>query len=491
MTRNFSQHTLLTPRPINFTWRILGAALLSFTLLLTAVGQAFAQPGDVDPTFNIGGGTIYYVYAVAIQTDGKIVIGGDFTDFNGVNVNRIARLNSDGSLDTTFNVGTGVNQTVRTIALQSDGKILVGGAFSTYNGVSAYGAVRLNSDGSRDTSFVAASSGINSTSKLAVQSDGKILHAGIDSNLYYKIVRLNSDGSLDNSFTPYAGTTVVTGTVIALTLAQQIDGKIIVSCGNPQACLVRLNTNGSLDANFSTNLDGRVHTIALQADGKILIGGFFNSYGGVSRNQLARLNSNGSLDTTFNPGTGTSGGVYSIVPQADGKILVGGFFSSYNGTASGGIVRINPDASLDTSFASSGTGSLNLVALQSDNKIITVGYSVPAYKRVSRLQGGVATTSVTVTSDANPSLAKLDVTFTATVTPALASGTVTFTLVNGSGTTNVTVNVVNGTATYVASRLPLGNTSVTATYNGDANYLGSTSPVYVQTVRTPCQSLNC
>lgn len=492
MKRYFSQHLLFTSRSVNFIWRILGVMLLSLTLLLTVVGQAFAQDGATDPGFNIGVGINDNVLATAIQSDGKIIIGGAFTNYNGVSINRIARLNSNGSLDTTFNVGTGVDLSVRSIALQSDGKILVGGAFSTYNGASAPRIVRLNSDGSRDTSFVPASSGIDSTSKLAVQSDGKILHSGSyysSSNFYYKIVRLNSDGSLDSSFTSYVATSPLSQISVGLTLALQSDGKIIVSCGNPSPCMVRLNSNGSLDANFSANLDGRLYSIVVQADGKILIGGLFTTYGGVSRNGLARLNPNGSLDTTFNVGTGASGPVYSVILQPDGKILICGL-GSYNGTTVGGLARINLDGSLDTSFVSNNTNPLNLIALQSDNKILIFSNSTTADKRIARLYNTPPSTTA-LTSNLNPSNEGDYVVFTATVSPSAATGTVTFTFNIEGVSTNVTANVVNGTATFQTRKLAAGNNPVTATYNGSIYYMGSTSPVYIQTVGYICMPEFC
>lgn len=486
MTRYF-------PRSLNFTWRILGIVLLSMTLLLATLEQAFAQDGATDPGFNIGFGVDNTIHTTAIQSDGKIVIGGAFTSYNGVTINRLARLNSNGSLDTTFSVGTGANGIVRSLAFQSDGKLLVGGAFSNYNGVSVPGIVRLNSDGSRDTSFIFAYSFMGIT-KVLVQNDGKIIVGGgstsdMGSGFYYRVVRFNSNGSLDNSFTSYVANSPLFQAGISLTLALQSDGKIIVSCGNPSPCMVRLNSNGSLDANFSQNLDGRLWSIAVQTDDKILIGGAFTSYGGVSRNRIARLNADGSLDTTFNVGTGANGNVYSIVLQPDGKILICGL-GSYNGTTVGGIARINPNGSLDTSFASTNTNPLEIIALQSDNKILIFSsFGIPE-KRIGRLYNTPPSTT-TLTSNLNPSNEGEYVVFTATVTPSNATGTVTFTFNVEGVSTSITSNVVNGIATFQTRKLGAGNNPVTATYNGDIYYMGSTSPVYIQTVGYICMPEFC
>ena len=112
---------------------------------------------------------------MAIQSDGKILVGGTFFTYNGVSANRVIRLNSDGSVDNTFVTGTGFNNYVLSIVIQSDGKILVGGGFTAYNGVSANRIIRLNSDGSIDNTFVTGTGFDNYVYSIAIQSDGKIL----------------------------------------------------------------------------------------------------------------------------------------------------------------------------------------------------------------------------------------------------------------------------------------------------------------------------
>ncbi len=102
------------------------------------------------------------MYSVAVQSDGKVLIGGTFTTYNGTSRGYVARLNSDGSLDTAFATGAGANSQVNSVAVQSDGKILIGGDFTTYNGTSRVRVARLNSDGSLDTGFLATGAGANS-----------------------------------------------------------------------------------------------------------------------------------------------------------------------------------------------------------------------------------------------------------------------------------------------------------------------------------------
>ncbi|MEY3470703.1 MAG: hypothetical protein RLZZ223_53, partial [Candidatus Parcubacteria bacterium] len=131
-----------------------------------------------DTSFNIGTGFNNWVYSLALQSDGKILVGGDFTSYQGVGANYIIRLNSDGSRDTSFNLGTGFNDSIASLALQSDGKILVGGWFSNYNGDTVNRIVRLNSNGSIDSSFNIGTGFNGSVYSLALQSDGKILVGG-------------------------------------------------------------------------------------------------------------------------------------------------------------------------------------------------------------------------------------------------------------------------------------------------------------------------
>ncbi len=224
-------------------------SLLCFFALFLLSGKLEAQSTIIiDPSFNIGTGVTGFntsVHSIALQPDGKILAGGDFTTFNDTTQNRLVRLNSDGALDASFDLGTGFDSQVRSITLQPDGKILVGGFFTAFNGTTQN-----------------------------------------------RIARLNSDGTLDTSF------------------------------------------------NIGTGFNGPVHSIALQPDGKILAGGGFTSYNGQTQNKLVRLNSDGTLDTSLDLGTGFSYGVISIALQPDGKILVGGLFTKYNGTTQSRIARL-------------------------------------------------------------------------------------------------------------------------------------------------------
>ncbi len=350
--------------------------------------------GSLDTTFDTGTGLDSYIYAVAIQNDGRIVIGGDFTAYNGKRALRIARLNSDGSLDSTVKVGTGPDQVVRTFAIQNNGKIVIGGNFKSYNGTTMNRIARLNSDGSLDTSFnsgIAADSNIMS---VVLQSDGKIIIGGpftsYNGSIRNYIARLKSDGSLDSSLPMQKN-----ATNIVQSIAVQTDGKILVGGDfiSFTRQLARFNSDGSPDITFyeGTGANGTVSTIAIQHDGKAIIGGYFTFVNASSRNYIARLNIDGSLDNSFNPGTGANDHIQSLAIQSDGKIIVAGYFTSFNGQPSNRIVRLNKDGSLDSSF-NSGTAAdstVKSVAIQNDGKIIIVGnfssYNGTARNRIACL----------------------------------------------------------------------------------------------------------
>lgn len=349
---------------------------------------------------NTGFGGNRKIFKIKYQPDGKILIGGSFDDFNGFTRVGLIRLNANGTEDTSFysnlisaasltlppSVGTGFGSgytsasAITAIDIQSDGKILIGGRFTRLNADSRNGILRLNSDGTEDTAFyenVSTWIPYNSGAEfddVVVQSDGKILLCGsaVSSSL---ISRLNSDGTLDSTFMTNLGTRYSTGRVWSLFL--QPDGKILVGwttfvggVGNYSGSLIRLNSDGTEDSSFNANListgDGlgfktnyqfptvteeavsyfaqqgnpppQISSIQVQPDGKIIVGGAFTSFNGFSRpGQIIRLNPDGTEDTTFNPPAlafaySTSYTnypiVYDIHLSSTGIVYVGGAFNT-------------------------------------------------------------------------------------------------------------------------------------------------------------------
>ena len=344
---------------------------------------------DQTGVFGTGAGT-GSVYAIAFQSDGKILVGGYFTSWNGTTVGNIVRLNADGTRDTAFttNTGTGANSYILSVAIQSDGKILVGGEFSSWNGTAVNYIVRLNSDGTRDTAFTTnTGTGANNVIyTIAIQSDGKILVGGNFSawngTTVGRIVRLNSDGTRDTAFTTNTGTGADSSIE---TIAIQSDGKSLVGGffgswnGTAVGRIVRLNSDGTSYETLSAFATSTTTCVAIQSDGKILVGGFFTAWNGITVGRFVRLNSDGAMDTAFttNTGTGANSSILSVAIQSDGKILVGGSFTTWNGTTVNRIVRLNSDGTRDTAFTTNtGTGAnttIETIAIQSDGKIIVGG----------------------------------------------------------------------------------------------------------------------
>ncbi|MEK7675733.1 MAG: immunoglobulin domain-containing protein, partial [Verrucomicrobiota bacterium] len=311
--------------------RWLTLALSTLALALPAAAQ-LPTPDSFNPGAND------QVNSLAVQADGKILVGGSFATLGGQSRNCIGRLNADGTLDTSFNPGA--NDRVNSLAVQADGKILVGGYFDKLGGQSRNCIGRLNADGTLDTSFnLGANYWVYS---LSAQSDGKILVGGSFTTLGGQsrnfIGRLNADGTLDTSFDPGASYTVAS-------LVVQADQKILVGGGfttlggESRTNIGRLNADGTLDPSFNPGANGWVYSLAVQTDGKILVGGYLSTLGGKSRTNIGRLNADGTLDPSFNPGA--NDWVDSLAVQADGKILVGGYFTTLGGQSRTSIGRLN------------------------------------------------------------------------------------------------------------------------------------------------------
>ena len=399
--------------------------------------------GSLDTTFDVDGRVTTaigpstsqdYAWAVARQTDGKIVAAGYAAGLAGGTDFALVRYNVNGSLDATFDgdgrattaVGATTNEDhAYAGALQSDGRILAAGRANGASGSSDIAMVRYNANGSLDSTFdtdgkVTTDIG-NSGSQanaLAVQSDGKTVTAGYvqvpSGGLDFALMRYNTDGSLDTSFDGDGRVTTSTASGSSQEMANSVviqpDGKIIAAgftgaLGAPEFALVRYNTDGSLDTTFDG--DGIVisnvgtgfgndtaYATALQADGKIVVAGYAttSTSGSLWDLAVARYNTDGSLDTTFD-GDGkalvdiSSTGndiAYSIAIQADGKIVAAGTAGSAATGADFAVVRLNSDGSLDTSFDTDGKVTTAIgpttnfdeargVAIQPDGKIVAAG----------------------------------------------------------------------------------------------------------------------
>jgi len=349
---------------------------------LAGIEQVAGQ-GSLD-AYHTGTGADDAVQTLAVQNDGKIIAAGLFDDINGTaNSLGVARLNTDGSVDSSFDPGTSVDYGINSVAIQTDGKIILAGGFTQYQGMSRNGIARINSNGLLDTTFDPGIGANNEINSVAIQADGKAVIGGnltaYNGTARNGIARVNSNGSLDTTFAPGTGVNFAIDSVSVLTNGQiLIAGGFTTYNGASRRGVARINANGSLDTTFNPgaiSVDNLVRVALPQPDGKVIIGGDFATFNNVSRNGIARLNADGTLDTTFNPGTGANGPVLSLAIQPNGKIMVAGSFSTVNSSPLSGIARLLPNGAVDTDF-NPGTGantSVEALALQADGKVVLGG----------------------------------------------------------------------------------------------------------------------
>ncbi len=374
---------------------------LSFVFSAVCSVFVFSQAGNLDTSFNPQALNVSNIFSVANQSNGKVLVGShspsnlvrynedgsldttfkpDFTSnlvtvfsiveqpdrkilYAGVGVvsgtqKYISRINQDGSKDQAFEaaIGTGANNNINSIALQADGKILLAGDFTMFNGVNAGGIIRLNSDGTVDSTFNAGSVDTGIASCVLLKS-GKIIISG--SFKYFNgvaknyIARLNEDGSLDTSF----NTNITPDNYIYSNVVEDANANILVGIYYPinnikSNRIIRLKTDGSLDSSFSANntTDSNINTITLQQDQKIIIAGNFTKCNGVTNKAIARLNSDGSVDSTFNSGSGASNVSKALISKTNNEVFIVGGFSSYNEISRPRIAKILLGSNLGTTY---------------------------------------------------------------------------------------------------------------------------------------------
>ena len=310
---------------------------------------------DTDFNTNVGTGSGSILRDSAVDSLGRVYVAGDFTSFDGVSLPYVVRLLPSGSYDSTFVMGTGFNDRVGTILVQPDDKIIFIGDFTSYDGTTANRIIRLETDGTVDATFNSGTGfngGANARSWASIiDADGTILvssgfgwtsydgNAIIASNLICGIVRINPDGSYNSKATNGTAFDNGGGTLINC-INTQADGKIVVTGafidydGTAVPNIARLNTDGTIDATFNAGVAAGFSTStsanAILDNGQIMVGNG-STFQTVNTNYLARLNANGTRDSSFNPSPGFNGSVTQIVPLTDGRTLVAGDFTTYNG----------------------------------------------------------------------------------------------------------------------------------------------------------------
>lgn len=326
--------------------------------------------GTADTAFAVGSGFNNSVWSIAVASDGKVYVGGDFTTYQGTTSNRIIRLNTNGTIDATFNVGTGASGQVRDMAIDSQGRLVIVGNFATYNGTTVNKITRLNTDGSIDATFV--STGMNASygsqlNYLLVDAQDRIYAIGESTSSYNggasgtTLFRANADGSLDTTYTTrlrwvsysYPGPSA---------LALDSSGRLYVgnrSVGYNQGAIVRYNSDGTRDTSYDNGTgvsQPGPWTLSLDSQNRLYVGGFFTALGGVGVSMFGRLLSDGSTDTSFmDIGSGFGTGVSALHQDKAGKLTVhfgeGWFGAGYNGVPGLTLLaRINRDGTFDESI---------------------------------------------------------------------------------------------------------------------------------------------
>lgn len=355
--------------------------------------------GTLDETFNPGGlGVVFNIRSMARDGSGRFIFGGDSDTF-GTSIN-VTRYAADGAEDLGFPGKNTVHGPIYAVAADETGRVLIGGDFTPFaQGLPRTRVARLNTDGTLDESFDTGSGPNGAVWALLVEDGGTLLAAGaftsIDGNGRQRIARLSSDGAVDVDFD--AGE--INGDIHAML---QLENKKIIIAGTFTEAgglirnrIARLHTDGSLDHDFASHegMDSAVYVLAAQEDGRILAGGHFSTVDGVSRPRLARFHSDGSLDESFNPPL-IGGTVYDVSLDQEGRIYLVGSFTSIGGIARLRIARLHPDGGLDLTFepgqgASSGVQAI----LLDDEGTVWAGGSFThmdgfVYPRLALLRGG-------------------------------------------------------------------------------------------------------
>jgi uncharacterized delta-60 repeat protein len=425
---------------------VLGLIISSLSFVFQKPENVFAAPtdGTLDTTLTVGSGfaTTTDVESFDVQSDGKYIVGGGFTSYNGTAAGRIVRLNADGTIDSTFTTGTGFSANIRYLKILKQGanagKILVLGDFTSYNGTTVGRIALLNSDGTLDTAFnTSIGTGLSGPGQFVLeQSDGKLLVTGYFTNFNGGsagcIVRLNANGTKDTSFVYGSGFNNAPNWIVQNTAGKYIFGGWFTSYnGTPANRIITLNDDGTVDTVYAgSGFDNGIWNITQQSDGKLITTGWFTSYNGTPANRIIRLNSDGTIDGTFNYGTGFNGLTFNPVLQSDGKIIVAGTYTSYNGTAANRIIRLNTDGTIDGTF-NYGTGfdsNAKDIQILSDDRVLIGGlftnYKGVSYPGLARLTVG-DTTPPTMTLSALPATVTGDFQVTACPSESLAPGSFT------------------------------------------------------------------
>lgn len=363
--------------------------------------------GELDTSIDFGTGFDAIPAGAAAQSDGKILFGGQFTSYNGTSLGGtrfLVRVNADGTLDSTFNTAVAaltLNSVVSTIVVLSDDSIIIGGQFTSFNGNFQYRVAKLTSEGLPVSTF----------------NNNIVSNGGFTSGVNKIVLLSNGTAAAIGPFTQYAGQGANYFTVFNTTTGAKVDSNpgfnsnvydVAVDANNRIYCvgafafvgastadkLARLTSTGVHDTSFTSQGfgTGYPNSIAIQDDLKIIVGGQITQYGFNAVGGICRIDTNGLIDYTFDTYPGIVGFyVYNLLIQSDGKVIAGGLFTSYAGNTANSIVRIDSDGSYDSTF-DSGTGfsgngpnkilaysATSFIALPTYNALTYDGTAIPSF----------------------------------------------------------------------------------------------------------------
>jgi uncharacterized delta-60 repeat protein len=425
----------LVPDPASFffnvtlsnpTNTVLGSPTNAVVNILDATTHSGQIAGSPDGSFTAAMNGD--VLALALQTNGQILAGGNFSYVNGTPDNGIARLNANGSLDIAgfLNNGlySGANGAVQAIVCQTDGRVVIGGSFNNVDGITRNNIARLMTDGSLDTSFnpgsgadgpvyAIAETFVNGVRLLYVGGSFNNISGGSSPNfarLTGQTVGGVNSGVLDASFATGSGPNAAVFALAAYPTNSPFSGRVLIGGAFTNVNnftlnhIARLNGDGSVDTNFDLNLGANdtVRAIAIQTDGGILIGGDFTSVNGTSLNHIARLNTDGTLDTNFvaNVGAAVNNTVQAIAVQADNRIVLAGQFTSDSGVTRNRITRLLTNGVVDVAinFGDGANGTIDALVVQPADQLLVIGgaftqYDDQPHAHSARIYGGSVTGS--------------------------------------------------------------------------------------------------
>lgn len=317
----------------------------------------FYADGQIDFTFDSGTGFGVSEQALCISqfSNGKIIVGGNFTSYRGTSRNRLVRINTDGTLDNTFAIGTGFNNSVNSVLILPDDSVVVGGQFTTYSGQSVGRIVKLSSTGQLIWSSSAITNGVVGT--ITQNADGTLYVSGsftaVGGGTRNRLVQLNADGTYTSSL-PFNASGVGPNAGVNKHIVQS-NGQLMIA-GDFTAYngttigrgIARINPNGTRDTSFVTGTGfSNYQYDVIQQGSKYICVGFSFAYSGISCNQVTRLNNNGSFDATWFSGDFTSptteDSIQHLLQLPTGFIFVAGFFNSYASNLTDNIVKLNQD----------------------------------------------------------------------------------------------------------------------------------------------------